>query len=117
MGKGRGPAGTRAYAGTAMPDASTTSPATVEASLAGRLAGLTLLDEKRLRSRLQRARAQRDRGRRTRDLAAVAADIETAEVRVALRADARPDPIRYPSELPVSQRAEEIAAAIRDHQV
>ena len=102
-----------------MPDATATqSSAAVDVQdLRERLRELTLLDETRLGSRLHRAGSQRDAGRRARDLVKITGDIETAEVRVQLREQARPASIGYPSELPVSQRAEDIAAAIRDHQV
>ncbi len=46
----------------------------------------------------------------------MAADIETARGRLALRRAVRPR-IAYPSELPVSDRVEDIAAALADHQV
>jgi ATP-dependent helicase HrpA len=102
-----------------MPDATATqsSAAADVEDLRDRLRALTLTDEARLGSRLHRARSQRDAGRRARDLAKITADIETAEVRVQTRVQARPTSIGYPPELPVSQRADDIATAIRDHQV
>ncbi|AXB44359.1 ATP-dependent helicase [Amycolatopsis albispora] len=70
-------------------------------------------DRSRLRRRLEGAR-------KARDVEAVAArieaDIAAAEQRVANRRAAVPK-VTYPAELPVSQRKDDIAAAIRDHQV
>ena len=59
---------------------------------------MTLADEHRLRNR------------------PVEAHLVAAEARLAARALAVPA-ITYPEELPVSQRRDDIAAAIRDHQV
>jgi len=70
-----------------------------------------LRDEQRLRRRLDGARRARDRDRVAKQ---IAADIEAAEARVQRR---RAPEIDYPDELPVSQRRDDIAAAIRDHQV
>jgi len=107
-----------------MPDATATQSsasagitAPAVADLRERLGAVTLTDAARLGSRLHRARSQRDAGRRARDLAKITGDVDTAEVRIQLREQARPTDIGYPSELPVSQRADDIAAAIRDHQV
>ena len=74
-----------------------------------RLGGLTLRDEARLLRRLDRPARSRP------PLDQLAKQIDQAEQRVATRVAARP-PITYP-DLPVSERREEIAAAIRDHQV
>ena len=79
--------------------------------LRARLPGLMLRDEQRLRRRLDGARRARDRDRVAKQ---IAADIEAAEARVQRR---RAPEIDYPDELPVSQRRDDIAAAIRDHQV
>ncbi|MFD4192192.1 ATP-dependent RNA helicase HrpA [Amycolatopsis thermoflava] len=79
--------------------------------LRARLPGLMLRDEHRLRRRLDGARRARDKDRVARE---IAADIDAAEARVQRR---RAPEIRYPDELPVSQRKDDIAAAIRDHQV
>ncbi len=78
---------------------------TAAAELRERLAGLTVRDEARLGRRL-------DRGT---DLRQLTARIERAERLVAQRTAAVPA-ITYPA-LPVSERRDEIAAAIRDHQV
>jgi ATP-dependent helicase HrpA len=85
------------------------------ADLAARLPELTLRDQHQLRRRLDRARRQREGGRAA-AVARLAADVEAAELRVARRRSSVP-PIRYPEELPVVQRRDEIAEAIRDHQV
>lgn len=73
-----------------------------------RLANLSLRDEYRLRRRLDRARGG--------DLGAVEAEIAAAELRVDARRAAVPQ-IRYPEQLPVTQRRDDIAAAIAAHQV
>ncbi|UJW36615.1 ATP-dependent RNA helicase HrpA [Saccharothrix sp. AJ9571] len=70
-------------------------------------------DRSRLRRRLEGARKSRDAEAVA---ARIEADIEAAERRVANRRAAVPA-VKYPPELPVSQRKDDIAAAIRDHQV
>ncbi|UER54477.1 ATP-dependent RNA helicase HrpA [Kineosporiaceae bacterium SCSIO 59966] len=85
-------------------------------SLHGRLAGLTLADERRLRRRLDGVRSLRDEARRQRALTQVEAALDQAEQRVARRRASVPQ-VSYPEELPVSRHREQIAAAIRDHQV
>ena len=89
------------------------STASLLDQLRARLPALTVGDEHRLRRRLDGARNARDPRRA---LGEIAADIEAAELRVRQRREGMPK-IRYPDELPVSQRRDEIAAAIRDHQV
>ncbi|MGF7237276.1 MAG: ATP-dependent RNA helicase HrpA, partial [Frankia sp.] len=86
------------------------------ADLQSRLPALTVRDEHRLRRRLDTARKARDGDRREEVLAAIAAEVDTAERRLAERRAAVPT-ITYPEILPVSARRDEIAAAIRDHQV
>ncbi|MEV4125187.1 ATP-dependent RNA helicase HrpA [Nocardia sp. NPDC049707] len=73
-----------------------------------RLAALTLRDEHRLRRNLDRARGG--------DLTGITAEIAAAEQRVEARRAALPE-IRYPEQLPVSARRDEIAKAIMDNQV
>src|SRR6266704_1222146 len=75
-----------------------------------------LLDQHRLARRLDRAAALRDQRPRERALGQVHADVEAAAARIEARGLSVPA-IGYPAELPVSQRRDEIAAAIRDHQV
>ena len=80
-----------------------------------RLDGVTLRDRHRLRRRIERAGHQSGE-RAGRELQAVAAAVEEAEHRRAARAAAVPA-VRYPEDLPVSARRDEVMAAIRDHQV
>ncbi|WP_092803157.1 ATP-dependent RNA helicase HrpA [Klenkia marina] len=84
--------------------------------LRSRLPGLTLDDEHRLRRRLDQLRGVRDPAARARKHEQLAADVGRAEARIAARAAAVPT-VAYPEQLPVSGRREDIAAAIRDHQV
>jgi ATP-dependent helicase HrpA len=86
------------------------------ADLHTRLPELTLRDQRRLQRRLDGARKLRDPAARASAAAAIAGEIEEAELRVALRREGVP-PIEYPAELPVSQSKDDIAALIRDHQV
>ncbi|WP_344446855.1 ATP-dependent RNA helicase HrpA [Kitasatospora nipponensis] len=84
--------------------------------LAARLPELTLRDQQRIGRRLEGARRIHKAPAREKVTAELAADIERAELRVAQRRAAVPE-IRYPAELPVSQKKDEILAAVRDHQV
>ncbi|WP_018657045.1 ATP-dependent RNA helicase HrpA [Actinomadura flavalba] len=86
------------------------------AELRARLPELAPLDRHRLRRRIDGTQKLRDDRRRASATAQITADIEAAERRVAARRAAVPA-IRYPDELPVSQKRDDIAAAIRDHQV
>ncbi|WP_374108933.1 ATP-dependent RNA helicase HrpA [Pseudonocardia sp. ICBG1293] len=79
------------------------------AALRERLDGLGPARAGRLRGRLDRARDGRAQQR-------VAEAVDAAENRIARRRAALPT-ISYPATLPVSARREEIADAIRDHQV
>ncbi len=81
-----------------------------------RLDAVTRDDQRRLRRQLDRARTTRDPDKRVAAIARVAGAIDRAEVRLVRRQQAVPT-IAYPEALPVSQRRDEIAAAIRDHQV
>jgi ATP-dependent helicase HrpA len=84
--------------------------------LRARLGEVSLRDEARLRRRLDGAR----KARRPEALAAVRAQIseqlDTAAAKVAARRASVPE-VSYPPQLPVSQKRDEILAAIRDHQV
>ncbi|MCQ4085136.1 ATP-dependent RNA helicase HrpA [Streptomyces sp. RB6PN25] len=91
-------------------------PAPSLADLGARLAELTLRDAQRLGRRLDGTRRIRKPEARAAVLAEIAAHIEEAEARVTLRRSAVPE-ITYPEALPVSQKRDEILAAIRDHQV
>ncbi|HEX3958921.1 MAG TPA: ATP-dependent RNA helicase HrpA [Trebonia sp.] len=77
---------------------------------------LMLADQHRLRRHADRAGGLRDPGARDKAIAKLASDIERARTRVEARRKAVPA-ICYPEELPVSQRKDDIAKAIRDHQV
>jgi ATP-dependent helicase HrpA len=73
-------------------------------------------DERRLRRRLEGARKLRDKARQEQVASQLTTEIGKAEQRVVRRKAAVPKLV-YPDALPVSQRRDEIAAAIRDHQV
>jgi len=85
-------------------------------ALAERLPALSLLDGHRLGRRLATARRTRDARARAKAVADIAAAVDNGERRTAARRAAVPA-IRYPEALPVSARRDDIAAAIRDHQV
>jgi len=73
-------------------------------------------DQRRLRSRVDRARSLPE-GKARRDLLAeVAGEVGAAERRLARRTEAVPA-LRYPESLPVVERKDDILAAIRDSQV
>jgi len=95
---------------------SQTAPPPRSDALRRRLVGLMLTDQRRLGRRLDRARRATDRGRRERALEELAGEISAAEQRVERRRDGVPA-VTYPGQLPVSRRKDDIAAAIRDHQV
>ncbi|AYF78258.1 ATP-dependent RNA helicase HrpA [Nocardia yunnanensis] len=85
-----------------------TRTAATSRELRSRLADLSIRDEYRLRRRLDKARGG--------DLTDLEAEIDAAQRRVDARRAAVPD-IRYPEQLPVSARRDDIAAAIAAHQV
>jgi ATP-dependent helicase HrpA len=84
--------------------------------IASRLAELTAYDRDQLGRRLERVRSTKDARKRAEALRGVVGAIEQAERRVDVRRNAVPE-ITYPEQLPVSQLKDEIAAAIREHQV
>ncbi len=86
------------------------------AQLRARLPELMLRDQRRLERAADRAGTQRDPAAREQAIGQLAAEVDCAAARLASRASAVPV-ITYPPELPVSQRKDELAAAIRDHQV
>ncbi len=86
------------------------------AELRARLPELTLADQRRLGLRAEQAAAQRDAGARDKALSRVNAELDAAAARMQERRRSVPV-VSFPPELPVSQRREEIAAAIRDSQV
>ncbi|MEU1519329.1 ATP-dependent RNA helicase HrpA [Streptomyces sp. NPDC005811] len=93
-----------------------THPAPALGALAPRLAELSLRDAHRLGRRLEGARKIRKPEARAAVLAEIEAEVAQVEERMALRRDRVPA-VTYPEQLPVSQKKDEIAAAIRDHQV
>ncbi|TDC57965.1 ATP-dependent RNA helicase HrpA [Micromonospora sp. KC207] len=81
-----------------------------------RLPALMFRDQRRLQRRLDGVRRLRDPQRRDAALAEITADVARAEQRLADRRAAVPV-ITYPAGLPVSERRDDLAATIRDHQV
>ncbi|MFE6956896.1 ATP-dependent RNA helicase HrpA [Streptomyces sp. NPDC057696] len=95
-----------------------TQPAPVLGTLAQRLSELSLRDAHRLGRRLEGARRIRKPEARAAVLAEIEAEAEKAEARTAQRRGRYEAlEITYPEQLPVSQKKDEIADAIRDHQV
>jgi ATP-dependent helicase HrpA len=84
--------------------------------LHGRLADLTIRDQRRIQRRLDSVRTIRDAAKRTAAVGEITADVATAQQRIGRRREAVPV-ITYPDGLPVAERKDEILAAIRDHQV
>ncbi|HLU27019.1 MAG TPA: ATP-dependent RNA helicase HrpA, partial [Glycomyces sp.] len=80
-----------------------------------RVFALRTADQRALRRRLREARALEGTAREA-EFAALEADVEAKEAALAARAASVPK-IVYPDELPVSQRRDDIAEAIRDNQV
>ncbi|MEV8318093.1 ATP-dependent RNA helicase HrpA [Streptomyces sp. NPDC059900] len=93
-----------------------TQPALTLDALAPRLSELSLRDEHRIGRRLEGARRIRKPEARAAVLAEIATDVDKAAARMAERGSRLPK-ITYPEELPVSQKKDDIAEAIRDHQV
>jgi ATP-dependent helicase HrpA len=81
-----------------------------------RLAALALRDQQRLRRRIEGARRVRGRDRLASIATEIAAEIDAAELRLAARLESVPA-VRYPEQLPIAARKDDIAALIRDHQV
>ncbi|MGP3734939.1 ATP-dependent RNA helicase HrpA [Streptomyces sp. GDS52] len=93
------------------------SPGTASfGALAPRLTELSLRDAQRLGRRLEGARKIRKPEARAAVLDEIAVEVTKAEQRMAGRR-ARVPAITYPEQLPVSQKKDTIAEAIRDHQV
>ncbi len=95
--------------------APTATPPTA-ADLAARLTDLTAVDERRLRGRLRGIRRISDPAKRDRALTDFERQVGTAEARVARRRATVPS-LRFPPELPVSDRVDDLAAAIAANQV
>ncbi|MEY9487687.1 ATP-dependent helicase HrpA [Streptomyces calvus] len=85
-------------------------------SLASRLTELSLRDAHRLGRRLEGARKIRKPEARAAVLGEIEAEVARSEERMAGRR-ARVPSVTYPEQLPVSQKKDAIAEAIRDHQV
>ncbi|MDH6629831.1 ATP-dependent helicase HrpA [Streptomyces sp. LBL] len=95
----------------------TPAPGTpVLGDLASRLAELSLRDAHRLGRRLEGTRRIRKPEARAAVVAEIEAEVAKAEERMRARRGRVPA-VSYPEQLPVSQKKDEIAAAIRDHQV
>ncbi|HEX6361144.1 ATP-dependent RNA helicase HrpA [Actinophytocola sp.] len=86
------------------------------ASLRARLQELTLRDERRLRRRLDGVSKIKNVEARQAAIDEIAGEVEKAANRATTRAASVPK-ITYPDELPISQRRDEIAKAIAEHQV
>ncbi|HEX3815932.1 MAG TPA: ATP-dependent RNA helicase HrpA [Mycobacteriales bacterium] len=84
--------------------------------LQARLPDLLNRDRQRLRRRLDGLPKMRDPAKKQQILDAVSRDLDAAEHRVTHRRASVPK-IDYPAALPVSQKKDDILAAIRDHQV
>jgi ATP-dependent helicase HrpA len=93
-----------------------TQPAPALGSLAARLTELSLRDAHRLGRRLEGARKIRKPEARAAVLDEIEAEVAKGEERMAGRR-LRVPAVTYPEQLPVSQKKDVIAEAIRDHQV
>ncbi|MEU2224300.1 ATP-dependent RNA helicase HrpA [Streptomyces sp. NPDC018347] len=93
-----------------------THPAPALGTLAPRLTELSLRDAHRLGRRLEGARKIRKPETRASVLAEIETEIDRAADRMAERRSRVPA-VTYPEQLPVSQKKDEIADAIRAHQV
>jgi ATP-dependent helicase HrpA len=89
---------------------------TPAATLRAQISELLPRDQRRLQRRLDGARRIRDDDARSAALAEIAAETDRARLRLDSRIASVPR-ITYPQSLPVSARKDDIAAAIRDHQV
>ncbi|MGP4018007.1 ATP-dependent RNA helicase HrpA [Saccharopolyspora sp. 5N708] len=94
----------------------TSSVKTPLVDLRERLPELMLHDQRRLRRRIEGAHKIHDPEALQAVTTEIAGEVEAAERRVGRRRDNVPK-IKYPEELPVSQRRDDLFAAIRDHQV
>ncbi|WP_416973603.1 ATP-dependent RNA helicase HrpA [Streptomyces sp. 4F14] len=93
-----------------------TQPAPALGNIASRLTELSLRDAQRLGRRLEGARKIRKPEARAAVLAEIGAEVERCAERMSVRAGRVPA-VSYPEQLPVSQKKDDIAEAIRDHQV
>jgi ATP-dependent helicase HrpA len=95
---------------------STTTPAPAADTLRSRLRDLMPSDRHRLRRRIDGLAKIGDERRRASVAAQISGDVDEALLRVNLRRESVPE-LSYPESLPVSSRRDDIAEAIRDHQV
>ncbi len=86
------------------------------AELRSRVDALPLRDRRSLHRRLGGVARISAAERKTAAIQALSADVERAEAALSHRAASAP-PVRYPAGLPIVDRRDDIAAAIRDHQV
>ncbi|MEV6300338.1 ATP-dependent RNA helicase HrpA [Actinoplanes sp. NPDC051861] len=91
-------------------------PAPAVSELRRRISELLPRDERRLQRRLDGTRRIRDDAARSTVLSEIAGEVEAARARLESRLASVPR-VTYPESLPVSARKDDIAAAIRDHQV
>jgi len=82
----------------------------------GRLEGLGQAEKVRLGRRIAGTKRIKDLSKRDKVLRGLASQVDQAQLRITERRANMPA-INYPAALPVSQRKDEIKAAIRDHQV
>jgi ATP-dependent helicase HrpA len=95
----------------------TSAPTSTSASaIRRRIPDLMLRDQRRLTRRLDRVRRIEAGDRRAQAMREIADEVAAAERRVSRRRAAVP-PLAFPDQLPVSRRRDDIAAAIREHQV
>ncbi|WP_345827584.1 ATP-dependent RNA helicase HrpA [Erwinia sp. HDF1-3R] len=92
------------------------NPQSALALLLPRLDSLMLRDRQRLQKRFNGAKKMKEASAQQALADALDAEITQAEQKIAQRRAATPA-IRYPEDLPVSQKKDEIAEAIRHHQV
>ncbi|HEX5496007.1 MAG TPA: ATP-dependent RNA helicase HrpA [Mycobacteriales bacterium] len=86
------------------------------AGLRARLPEMTLRDQHRLRRRIDGAGRIADPQALAAAAEKIGAEVDAACLRLDRRRQGVP-PVSYPGDLPISQRRDEIAAAVRDHQV
>src|SRR4051812_42262444 len=98
----------------AAPTPASTAPTVAE--LTAGLDGLMTSDSLRFGRRLAGLHRISDKGKQARALADLQTQVERARSKVERRTRTVPD-IRFPPELPVSERADDLAEAIRNHQV
>src|ERR1700732_936715 len=106
-------ASVRSQAGGSTSAAAQASAVSALDDLRARLGEVSLRDEARLRRRLDGAR----KGRRPEAIAAIRAQLREQIAAAAARVEARRanvPAVSYPEQLPVSQKKDEILAAIRD---